>query len=135
MKTKIKRVNDIVFAKTFSKYCNLEEGPWIAGGSARKLWQGKPWRNHDVDFFFRNPKQFCSMIERIHEFGKVERTYETQHAITYNIYIGPDKKTSIFDLTKLKTSDNEYESLDENYLYIQLIQTRWHSNAYNLMRQ
>jgi hypothetical protein len=37
---------------------NLTTGPWCAGGSARKLWQGTNWRSGDVDVFFANHMQF-----------------------------------------------------------------------------
>lgn len=33
---------------------NLETGPWISGGAARKLWENKPWIAGDVDVFFQD---------------------------------------------------------------------------------
>ena len=36
---------------------NSEQGPWIAGGSARKLWLNEPWQSGDVDVFFTNEAQ------------------------------------------------------------------------------
>lgn len=34
-------------------------GPWIAGGSARKLWSGLEWHTGDVDLFFASGVQFA----------------------------------------------------------------------------
>jgi hypothetical protein len=39
---------------------DLHHGPWIAGGAARKLWEGKPWVGGDVDVFFSSWEQFGS---------------------------------------------------------------------------
>jgi hypothetical protein len=36
---------------------NSEAGPWIAGGSARKLFQAKDWSSGDVDVFFASDQQ------------------------------------------------------------------------------
>lgn len=36
---------------------NLETGPWIAGGVARKLLCKKYWQNGDIDVFFRDEEQ------------------------------------------------------------------------------
>ena len=38
--------------------CNLQNGPWIAGGTARRLWHRLPWIDHDVDVFFPNVKSW-----------------------------------------------------------------------------
>ena len=35
-------------------------GPWLAGGSVRKLWQGLPWWSGDVDVFFSSREQYES---------------------------------------------------------------------------
>lgn len=37
---------------------NWQMGPWIAGGSARKLWSGLAWHTGDLDVFFANRAQF-----------------------------------------------------------------------------
>jgi len=37
---------------------SFSEGPWIAGGAARKLWEHKTWITGDVDVFFKDWAQF-----------------------------------------------------------------------------
>lgn len=37
---------------------SLQDGPWIAGGAARKLWEHKTWITGDVDVFFKDWAQF-----------------------------------------------------------------------------
>jgi hypothetical protein len=126
------RVEDEKFSKIFSRYCNLETGPWIAGGSVRKLWEGKPWQIQDVDFFFRNPQQFTDLTSRINEFGKVEQEYKTNNASTYTIYCGPTKNPTIWDLDTLVEETDGYNKKD-NWLTVQLVQKRWHSSAWQLI--
>jgi hypothetical protein len=41
---------------------NISQGPWIAGGCVRKLWQGIEWREEDIDLFFSNKDQFDRFI-------------------------------------------------------------------------
>ena len=38
--------------------CDLKNGPWIAGGVARRLWFDEPWKDADVDVFFPNIESF-----------------------------------------------------------------------------
>ena len=46
---------------------NIHTGPWITGGSARRLWEQKDWQVGDVDVFFANDRQRAKWCE---EFGK-----------------------------------------------------------------
>lgn len=126
------QVKDKTFSRIFSQYCNLEEGPWIAGGCARKVWEGKSWQTQDVDFFFRTPDQFATMVNRIAEFGSMENKYETKNAITYSIYIGPNINPSIWNLDTLADVSEEH-SKAKNNLTIQLIQKRWYQTAWQLI--
>lgn len=126
------KVNDTKFSKLFSSYCNMENGPWIAGGSVRKVYEGKPWQAQDVDFFFKNKQQFDHFISCRNGFGKVKTEYVTPNAITYKIYIGQDKNPSIWNLDVLSEISNE-QSDPENHLTIQLIKKNWHQSAWNLI--
>jgi hypothetical protein len=44
---------------------NWQMGPWIAGGSARKLWSGLEWHTGDVDVFFANGTQFAQFKSKL----------------------------------------------------------------------
>jgi len=41
---------------------NMESGPWITGGCARKLWCNQNWHMGDVDVFFVNDAQRVSWL-------------------------------------------------------------------------
>lgn len=47
-------LNNPQFAHLLSMlpHVNVNRGPWIAGGCARKLFEGVPWHTGDVDVFF-----------------------------------------------------------------------------------
>lgn len=124
--------NDLEFSKLFSKYSNLEDGPWIAGGSVRKIWEGKPWRGQDVDFFFKNPNQLSRLVEQMTNFGKIESVFKTENALTYKIYQGPEVNPSIWNIDEL-LQDSDYRKEESNWLNIQLVQKRWHSSAWQLI--
>jgi hypothetical protein len=68
--------------------CNLETGPWAAGGSARKVWQGKSWKTQDVDLFFRDREQYDAVTAALMHLGHDrEIVYNTDNAITYKFHM------------------------------------------------
>jgi hypothetical protein len=133
----VKPVNDLDLQWIVDKIggCDLENGPWIAGGAARRLWFGEPWKTGDVDVFFSDPAEFDSakhslqkrivkkesdsIFKPLIDFGSlvietVSRrkpdaisVYETKNAITYRVNIG-------------KISSNTCD--------VQLIRRDWHSD-------
>ena len=44
---------------------NWESGPWIAGGAARKLYDGTCWHSSDVDVFFQSETQMRSWEKQL----------------------------------------------------------------------
>lgn len=71
---------------------NIENGPWIAGGCARKLWFGEDWKNGDIDLFFQNHEVFKEYSERMNSLPEItidnlrlkpRLQIETKQAITY----------------------------------------------------
>jgi len=60
---------------------NMTTGPWITGGSARRLWEQKNWRIGDVDVFFRNSTQRDVWLA---EFDKTWNYTYTQRTMHYN---------------------------------------------------
>jgi hypothetical protein len=83
---------------------DLNNGPWIAGGCARRLWYGLTWKYHDVDVFFPTQSSFDAACLRLNnhitkiephgsnelrlEASQRENPYVTEHARTYQIQIG-----------------------------------------------
>lgn len=136
---KIFLVNDKEYSSLISPFCNLQNGPWVAGGSVRKVWQGLPWRNEDIDFFFNGATQFGAMINRIDEFGVVDKyKHVTDNAITYKIRTDPEgveiqKNSSIWNLSCLKEVTDEANYSEKCTLKIQMIQKRWFATAMDLL--
>ena len=59
MHTLTKPLQDTQFLKLLSQLPALDavNGPWVAGGCARKLWMHQTWTTGDVDVFFANQEQ------------------------------------------------------------------------------
>ena len=63
---------------------NIKTGPWIAGGCARRLLQGKSLEEADIDLFFKNTaswNEFCDHIEK----QDIELVVKTDRAKTFKI--------------------------------------------------
>lgn len=59
---------------------SLKEGPWVAGGCARRLLQGQSLKRGDIDLFFKSDKswrKFCDALE------KHELVVKTNRATTF----------------------------------------------------
>jgi hypothetical protein len=81
-------VTDDDFRDLIEWACCLETGPWVAGGSVRKLWTGQPWENQDVDFFFRDRQQLEDFSRGVlHLSDRVEIMIETANATTYKVHL------------------------------------------------
>lgn len=136
MKLIEKTVTDNRYKNIVSRFADFEFGPWVAGGSVRKAWEGKPWINQDIDFFFASPTQFRTFVDRISEFGKIEYKHETDNAITYTIYTGPYRPTqSMFETLKnLTYLDERDPSLSpENWLNVQFIKRKFYASFEDLL--
>lgn len=93
-------VPDPRFTKLAQYICdfNIETGPWIAGGSVRKLWQGVGWVNEDVDVFFSSLKSFESIVNI---FGQ---KYKRQ---SYNVDYDLDQlELSVVTLSELNATEH-----------------------------
>lgn len=65
------------FRKLIGKFveCDLNRGPWVAGGSVRKVWFDIPWEDQDVDFFFPNQQSFNRFSATMHGRFKTDDGY------------------------------------------------------------
>lgn len=50
---------------------DLVTGPWIAGGSARRLWMNQDWRVGDIDVFFPDDLSRLMWYKKLHECWKL----------------------------------------------------------------
>lgn len=97
---------------------DLERGPYIAGGCARKLWTGQKWDEGDVDIFFRDPLQRQTYTEKFENNWGISQgkrgdlltdlfssrssshlNMDTENAATYHL----DFKKSVLKLQLIKT--------------------------------
>lgn len=83
-----------------------KEGPWIAGGSIRRLVLNTDPIKADIDFFFKNENQCTVFIEDLKNKGFLKKS-ETKHAISFEKQVN-DKKI-IIQAVKI----NYYESLED----------------------
>lgn len=81
--------------------CCWETGPWVAGGSVRKVWSGEPWKNQDVDFFFRDRDQFEHFNAILPALGESIKTYhDSQNAVTYMVQLRSGEEIKIQAIRK-----------------------------------
>ncbi len=69
---------------------DAKNGPWIAGGAPLRWWQGQPVGESDIDVFCANAKQAEDIIERIKDYGRWQRKYESDNAITLSYWSKKD---------------------------------------------
>ena len=130
MKLIEKPVTDKRYQKIVTRFADLEFGPWVAGGSVRKMWEDKPWIKQDIDFFFASSTQFKTFVDRVSELGKIEYKHETDNAITYKIYTGPIKEKKVFDklasLVCLSDRTDDPELSPENWITVQFVRRKFY---------
>jgi hypothetical protein len=63
---------------------NLYHGPWLAGGSVRKLKFGLDIGDSDWDFFFKSEFQYNKAIKIAKDYN-LQTIFESEHAITYRL--------------------------------------------------
>lgn len=90
--------------------CNLETGPWIAGGSARLLWFGEDYTDHDIDIFFPDVEKFRT-IYRVMEEECGCSAFNTSNASTFTL-----SKNNREIKVQLITN-NWYNTLDKLFYY------------------
>ena len=65
---------------------NIETGPWISGGTARRLWFGEKWTNADIDLFFHDEASFSLASSNLYLYSMAhgsELPHITKNAVTY----------------------------------------------------
>lgn len=63
----------------------LDTGPWLAGGSVRKLYLNEYLGDSDWDFFFSNDQQFNHAVDTMDKLG-INKIIVTENAITFKHY-------------------------------------------------
>jgi hypothetical protein len=73
---------------------DAKNGPWIAGGAPLRWWQGQSVGENDIDVFCANAKQAEEVIERIKEYGRWTRKYDSDNATTLGYWSKGDSNKS-----------------------------------------
>jgi len=69
---------------------DMKNGPWIAGGAPLRWWQDQSVGENDIDVFCANAKQAEAVIERIKEYGRWTRKYDSDNATTLSYWSKSD---------------------------------------------
>ena len=92
---------------------DLERGPWIAGGAALRWWQGQPVGESDIDVFCANREQAEAVIERIKEYGRWTRKFDSDNATTLSYWSKDnDRKTWTIQIIKRRYYKTLQEVID-----------------------
>lgn len=89
---------------------NIKNGPWIAGGAALRWWQGQPVGENDIDVFCANDQQVQNIVDRIKEYGRWQRKFESDNAVTLSYWSKDnDRKTWTIQIIKRRYYKNLQE--------------------------
>jgi hypothetical protein len=146
--------NNTLFAHLVSLMppVNMHAGPWIAGGSARKLAQQQPFESGDVDVFFAAHDQrlaWTQQFESMLRYDLAEQPTAFDHCLEITglesdtqdgLFIKPKKFTAPYCYKKLETDNADtygvYFELDHTVhdIDVQLIKTRYAPTLLDLWR-
>jgi hypothetical protein len=76
---------------------DLNKGPWIAGGSARKLYSGLNWEKGDIDIFFSSKEQHD---EWVNQFSSIRKAKKFIDELTWHQYLCPPYLINTSDSAK-----------------------------------
>jgi hypothetical protein len=94
---------------------DLENGPWMAGGSVRKCFLNQPIGFSDWDVFFKNKRQFDEARNSLSTIRECHVIFESSNAITFQIHDYGDQQNPIYK-TPIKVQlicRNFYDSCEE----------------------
>jgi hypothetical protein len=70
---------------------NFKDGPWIAGGAGRCLYQDEPI--NDIDIWTTGNKQTIDIIDRLREKLSADVSYQTDNAMTFDWWVGDNDRS------------------------------------------
>jgi hypothetical protein len=121
-----KPVNNFEFKRLINGLmpCHIAHGPWIAGGSIRKLWQGVKWKDGDIDFFFKSRVQCANFRQHIDKI------------FTQKVFNNDLNDPPLITIFNTYTSDNaaSYDiSCNNEIIKIQTIFKQFHETAEDMI--
>lgn len=125
---------------------DVQNGPWISGGCARKLWCGLPWNDGDIDIWFADDHQrqtweqklnlsypISKVFNKPRDLVQLSPIHSSDNAYTYQISISPNKVLT-------PTTEDWLNEMVNTELYnyknftIQLIKSRYSSDLQDLWK-
>lgn len=106
---------------------DLMEGPFVAGGAARRLWFGDNWPDGDVDVFFVNNlqrQQWQHQLEKRLPNHSVESSF-------FGLF-GMHRKPNLYKAMETTNADTYHVQWQDNTIKLQLIKTRYSSSVNEL---
>ena len=111
--------------------CDLEKGPWIAGGCARRLWFGQDWVKKDVDFFFSNKEDFNNAVKNV-EKHSVDIPRENESNSFGDGMLLLRKSNPKIHTENASTYEINLKEFNNITVTLQLIKKNWHKDLLSL---
>jgi hypothetical protein len=109
---------------------DLELGPVVAGGAARRAWYDQDWRSADVDVFFRDDNQRRRWKR---EFETAIGLHNNPKEVTFEIQINLSGDSGHSHLSISTDNADTYQVWYQGKsIKVQLIKTRYSENLLNL---
>ena len=104
-------VEDQRFTNAINHFITLDlnNGPFIAGGSVRKLWQNLNWQNQDIDVWCMSKEQYELVFKKLWA-KKFKRKFETRYATTFE-FVSPLNKRTPFKIQIIKKPFDSIEKI------------------------
>ena len=87
---------------------NAKDGPWIAGGSCLKWYQGQTVNMSDIDVFFRDAFQLRRVMNRIEDTKRCHVKYRSDNAITYEYTTERDSLEDSYTVFTIQLIQHKY---------------------------
>ena len=87
--SKLNNPSFISFIQSLGHF-DINNGPWIAGGSVLASANNMPWNTSDIDIFFKNQEQFEKFNEHMKETHTISGEHKGPNSLTLNTTIGKE---------------------------------------------
>jgi hypothetical protein len=94
---------------------DMEKGPWIAGGAARRLYHGLPMVNADWDIFCSSQKQYDRLVRLCKQYEWQKHSYKTSFEALNGIYISADNPIESRYATTYKEDDHKIQFIHKRF--------------------
>ena len=128
-----KAIDDASFNKLLKLLPKLDltNGPFVAGGAARRLWYDQDWARADVDVFFVNEQQRLDWVKQFEHMRYVSRSSTAFDAIGDLVL---SRRASTYKSISTANADTYVIEMDNVNIKLQTIKTRYSLSFLDLFR-